>query len=209
MNFLAHLLLTDHTAEALVGSVLPDLLRGHRAEGASAKVRRYMQLHHEIDAFTDRHPTVLASCRLVRPDLARYAGVVVDVFYDHLLACGWAAYAPVPLPAFAAHAYAEMATLAPTLPPPAQAVLARMRVNNWLLRYPEPDGVAEALARLSARSRRDIRLEAAMGDLAAHRVTFTRHFAEFFPQLLRHTAHAHSLAPAAGPAGHTGVPACV
>jgi acyl carrier protein phosphodiesterase len=48
-------------------------------------------LHRAIDTFTDAHPVFRESTK-VTFRYHHYAGVIVDVFYDHFLAKNWNNY---------------------------------------------------------------------------------------------------------------------
>jgi hypothetical protein len=47
-------------------------------------------MHRTIDAFSDRHPAVHRRKRILTSEYGRLSGVIVDVFYDHVLARRWA-----------------------------------------------------------------------------------------------------------------------
>jgi acyl carrier protein phosphodiesterase len=48
-------------------------------------------LHRAIDTFTDAHP-VFDKVLKLHSRYHHYAGVIVDVFYDHFLAKNWTTY---------------------------------------------------------------------------------------------------------------------
>ena len=48
-------------------------------------------LHREIDHFTDTHPIFRETVDLIRP-LGRYSGIMVDMYYDYLLASDFERY---------------------------------------------------------------------------------------------------------------------
>lgn len=183
MNYLAHLYLTDGSPEAFLGSILPDILRGATNTGFPEKVQRYMRLHVAVDRYCAGHPAFRRSQARVQPGLARYSGVLVDVFYDHVLARDWDRYAVLPLPDFATQVYRAPAQLDLELPSHVRAVLRRMATADWLPGYADPDGVHEALRRLARRSRRGARLDLAIADLETHVDALREDFAAFLPDL--------------------------
>lgn len=72
-----------------MGSLLPDLLRPctRRVIDALPPVVRDAALQHRaVDAFTDAHPRFQRSRQRLLPEHGRFAPVLIDVFYDHLLA---------------------------------------------------------------------------------------------------------------------------
>ena len=62
-------------------------------------------IHRRVDRYTDQHPQVVAARRLFAPGRQRYAGIALDVYYDHCLARDWARYCDTPLDAFTASFY--------------------------------------------------------------------------------------------------------
>src|SRR4051812_6866505 len=100
----------------MLGGVLADLLKPAEIAALPADVRDGVRLHRLIDGFTDRHPVVQRSIRRVSAGLGWFSRIVVDVYYDPLLARAWADYATEPLRDFADRCYALFHAAAPGLP---------------------------------------------------------------------------------------------
>jgi len=109
VNFLAHLWLTDRARLPLAGAILGDVLRGPLPASMPAPLARSVQLHRHVDAHTDRHPRVVAARTGFPQGARRYAGILLDLLFDHVLARDWATHAAQPLPQFADHAAREIA----------------------------------------------------------------------------------------------------
>src|SRR4051794_7971427 len=105
MNWLAHLLLSDPAPAFRIGNLLPDLMPGPALAQMPAEYQGGIAQHRRIDAFTDSHPIFRRSILRVEPPQRRYAGILVDIFYDHFLSVGWAAHSRVPLREFLAEVY--------------------------------------------------------------------------------------------------------
>src|SRR4029453_4779348 len=105
LNWLAHVFLSDSNVEFRLGNLLADIVRGEELQRMSAAFLRGVHKHKQIDAFTDSHPLVKRSRSRVSPQFRRFSGVLVDVFYDHLLATHWQRYSPIVLDAFTAKFY--------------------------------------------------------------------------------------------------------
>ncbi len=56
MNYLVHLFFSDHSEEALLGSLLGDFVKGNPAGRFSAGVSDAILLHRKVDSFSDAHP---------------------------------------------------------------------------------------------------------------------------------------------------------
>lgn len=157
MNFLAHLVLSGpHDDDLLLGNFAAEAVRGRAAlEAYPPAVQRGIRLHRLIDSFTDAHPVVRRStARLREAGLGKWAGVVADVGYDHLLARGFARYhydPAEPLPAFARRMYALLHQRRQELPERLRHMLPHMREGDWLSGYAHPEGLKNALQGLSRR----------------------------------------------------------
>lgn len=192
MNWLAHVFLSEPNIEFRLGNLLSDIVRGEARAAVSAEFLRGAQRHHAIDAFTDSHPVVRRSRARIERVPRRFSGVLVDIFYDHLLSRAWGHYAAVPLNAFAGAFYADARASSIVLPRAAQLALDRIVRYDLLSSYVEIEGVTQALRgvsmRLARRWQRDFALEAGVADLVIHHDEFAADFAQFFPELRAHVA---------------------
>jgi acyl carrier protein phosphodiesterase len=187
LNWLAHVFLSEPDVEFRLGNLLADIVRGEELRHMSANFQRGVQKHKQIDAFTDAHPLVKRSKARVGAGYRRFSGVLVDVFYDHLLATNWDKYSPIVLDAFTAKFYADIEARHIELPSSARVTLDRIIRHDLLGSYRRIEGVERSLRRLSAylsaRWEREFTLEKGTADLIAHRAGFEADFAEFFPEL--------------------------
>lgn len=196
MNYLAHLLLAGDAEHAIVGGLMGDFVRGSVPAELPAAVRDAIAVHRRIDAFTDRHPIVAISKRRLRSTVGPYAGIVVDVFYDHVLASDWQRYSHVPLRAFAQRVYAALHRHHALLPERLRVVAPRLAEHDVLTSYGTIAGIRRALQRISQRARRPITLDAAVPLLERDRALFAEEFHRFFPEL---TDFCAQLAPLTSP----------
>jgi acyl carrier protein phosphodiesterase len=190
MNWLAHLFLSEPDPAFRIGNLLPDFVRVHTLTGLPLQFQRGIQCHLKIDRFTDSHPIVRGSLQRFCPPYRRYAGILVDVFYDHFLARDWASHSSTPLPAFASAVYESFDVFGSELPPEAHQRLLQMRADNWLCAYGDAAGISNALQRISSRLRKPVDLAGAVSILEDRYEAFDSDFAAFFPQLREHIATA-------------------
>ena len=101
MNFLAHLCLANGDSGLMLGGLLADFVRGRRALRAFPEpVRQGIVLHRFIDQRTD-HSAVVKNLRTRFPrEFRRYAGIIIDLAFDHELAVNWWRYMPGSLERF-------------------------------------------------------------------------------------------------------------
>lgn len=186
MNYLAHVLVSHHTPEAIVGAMLGDFVKGRAVSGWSEDVRAAILLHRAIDRYTDRHPLTRASRALMSAERRRFAGILVDVFYDHFLARHWSRFHASSLPAFTQTVYAALWPWRAQFPPRLQRILPRMIRDDWLASYAQSAAVDAALNGLARRFRyRERANPLATGALELERnyVALETNFLAFVPQL--------------------------
>ena len=153
MNFLAHALLAADTPALIVGGVVGDWIKGTLPGTLPDDLAQGVALHRAIDHFAESHPAFNRSRSRVSPQRRRYAGVLVDVFYDHLLARDWADIHPQPLQAYCQTVYGLIRDRLDDLPDSAHPALTLMAQQDWLTSYAHIEGIADVLARMSRRAR--------------------------------------------------------
>lgn len=153
MNFLAHLWLADTLGARPAGALLGDQVRGRLDRAWPADLRASIQLHRRIDAVTDRHPLVRQICGQFVQGKRRYAGILLDVLWDHALALHWSDYSGESLQAFCHRISAEVAGDSEAYQLAGQAVPPAARLAALLLGYQRPESIDRALAQVASRLR--------------------------------------------------------
>ncbi|GAB6194790.1 acyl carrier protein phosphodiesterase [Lysobacter xanthus] len=191
MNWLAHLHLAGPGAAAMVGALLGDFALGSSGLDRFGIVERAEILRHRrIDRFTDTHPDVAALRGSFGDGRRRFAGIAIDVYFDHCLARDWARWSDEPLDTFTARAYAALAARLDTLPPRLQSLAPRMAADDWLGGYRERANVDVAVRRIATRlSRHGERLAACLDDLRTLEPAARDTFDAFYPELVAFVAH--------------------
>lgn len=184
MNFLAHLFLTRSDAALLTGNFLGDFLSNRELLRYPERIRQGVRLHRQIDSFTDTHPLVLKGARRLYPYHHKYAPVVIDVFYDYLLAHNWSAYAEEPLPAFTQRVYGVLERYQSLMPAYLQRRLSLMIADNWLQQYGALDGLAFTFSRMQRRVSKPAHLENAVDSLLRDFGLLNEEFNGFFPEVI-------------------------
>lgn len=185
MNWLAHMHLARHSDAAMLGALLGDFAFGRQGlDRFGAVEHAEILLHRRIDRFTDSHP-LLASLRSRFPEgRRRYAGIALDMHFDHLLARDWARWGDGELDDFTARAYKILRMRFDTLPPRLQAIVPSMVADDWLGGYRRRDSVDRAITRIATRlSRNGERLLACLDDLRREEAAIEAGFERFFPEL--------------------------
>lgn len=193
MNFLAHLHLADGDPGDMTGGVAADFVRNPDLGALPPDVVRGVMLHRAIDGFTDRNPITLRSISRVAKEFGWFGGIVIDIYYDHILARDWAAYSAEPLSAFAARSYAVLEAQHGTLPEDARDFIRKFIDSDRLNLYATRDGIADTLARVSRVIAKRIPSRAmwlpdAMPLLVARDAELAADFHAFYPELMAFAA---------------------
>ncbi|WP_374509844.1 ACP phosphodiesterase [Niveibacterium sp.] len=186
MNYLAHAWLAGDSVADRIGGLAGDFVKGPLPGALPPDLAAGVALHRAIDVWAEAHPAFRASRARVSAERRRYAGILVDLFYDHFLARHWAHLHPQPLPHFTARLYDEALGRAAELPPDFALVLSRMRDQDWLASYREPANVGVALDGMSRRrARQPNPLAGAIVELHAAYDEFEADSLAFLPDALQ------------------------
>jgi acyl carrier protein phosphodiesterase len=193
VNFLAHLHLSDGTPASMLGGVVADLLKQPQVAALPAEVQEGVRLHRLIDAYTDSHPVVRGSVSRIAAQWTWFSGIIIDVYYDHVLARDWTRYSTEPLEVFADRCYDALEGDLPLIPDEAARFISGFIEDNRLVKYATVEGITDTLARLSNRIARRmpknaVRLEGAMPELLAKDDRLAADFHAFYPELVGHAA---------------------
>jgi len=183
MNFLAHLFLSPPGDEALLGSLMGDFVKGP-LDAKLPAYRHGLILHRKIDSFTDAHAMVRRSRNRISSARRRYAGIMVDMFYDHFLANNWAGYCREPLESFTARVYALLERNSEVLPERLRRIAPQMARQDWLSSYREVESIHIALNRTGDRLKRGNALLGAAHELTANYDGLRDDFRAFFPDVI-------------------------
>ena len=182
MNYLAHLHLGGRAPEQLLGSLYGDFVKGQLEGRFTPELESAIRLHRQIDSFTDSHPVVLRALGRFPAGSRRFAGIILDVFFDHCLARQWEHYSTEPLDDFTAHVYRVLAGTS-DLPGRLATVMPYMITDDWLGSYRDFEVLAQVFRGISRRLSKPEALAGAMEDLAAQYEPLTEDFQVFYPIL--------------------------
>ena len=191
MNFLAHLYLGRSAPALMVGNYAADFLKHWHMASLPDDVMRGVQLHRAIDSYTDQHEAVKACVHRLRDTQRKYAPVVSDILFDHLLCRHWARYSPEQaLRPFADYCYEVLTVAAPTLPEHVQRRLSSMVRHDWLMGYCSLDGLQYVLRRMDERTKYPSSMALLIERLRrpSELAFFEEHFVIFFDDLVAFVA---------------------
>jgi acyl carrier protein phosphodiesterase len=186
MNFLAHLYLSGDNHDMIIGNFIADHVKGSKFNSYSPGIQAGIKLHRSIDHFTDNHPVVKESVERIRPDFRKYAGVVVDMYFDHFLSAGWHDWSVEPLSGFASRMFAILTASNGILPPRTKQMLPYMMNYDWLSGYGKFEGLDRAFKGMARRTPFYSNMESASEKLREDYSFYRDSFLVFFPELIRH-----------------------
>lgn len=183
MNWLAHLHLSEDDVEVRLGNVIADFIKGEKRQALNPRIRRGVACHMFIDSYTDAHPVFLRSRQRISLANRKFAGIVVDVFYDHFLSIRWPDFSAQPKRAFIDGIYADFDRYTEMALPDARRFVLRMAEDDWLGEYETLTGIERTLARISGRLNRPGLLVPLAAELSANYTGLADDFTEFYPAL--------------------------
>ena len=185
MNYLAHLLLASHSEEAMLGALLGDFVKAGAINAFEPAIAREIIIHRRIDSFTDGHAVNRRARLHFSAKERRFAGILLDVFYDHVLSLKWDSYCSTPLVDFVQQFYVLLRRHEPILPDNLLSILPYFVERNWLCRYHNLSGVALAIQGISQHlSKNGEHLAGGVSVLARDYTHFCQCFEAFFPELV-------------------------
>jgi acyl carrier protein phosphodiesterase len=167
----------------ILGNFIADHVKGKEILNYSDTVKQGITMHRAIDTFTDQHPVVKQSIGRLRADFHKYAGVVVDMYYDHYLSAHWDDYSPVDIHTFTKTRYDILNSFQAILPERSARLLFYMEKQNWLVSYKDLDGMQQAFNGMSRRTTFVSNMEFAVSNLKSGYIEFGNEFRSFFPEL--------------------------
>lgn len=191
MNFLAHALLAGDHPALVVGGVVGDWIKGPLPGALPDDLSKGVALHRAIDSFAETHPAFRASRNRISLIRRRYSGVLVDIFYDHVLARDWQEHHPMPLAAYCQEVYRLVDDRMPHLPEASHPALRLMASEDWLSSYQDMEGIADVLARMSRRARQPNPLAGGEQELLADIDGFGQDFADWLRDARDFVQHWH------------------
>src|SRR5690606_29383138 len=183
MNHLAHAFLAPDSPEARVGSILGDFTRGVDFATLPGPILQGVRHHLAVDVFTDQHPEVLASKQLFSKERRRFAGVALDILYDHYLLRHWRRFAQCRRDAFVQQIYCELGAREHLMPPAMVTVTRRLVEYDWFGAYEDFENIGYALDRVADRIRFPNRFSGIIDEIRDNDRQLEANFLAFFPEL--------------------------
>ena len=183
MNVLAHALLAGHDEWLRLGGLMGDFVRGTPDPALPAGVRDGIRLHRAIDTFTDSHPDVRACRELFESPYRRYAGIFLDIWFDHYLARDFLRWAGEDLGVWSDALRAMLHRHDGLLPEELRRFLSYMDRQDLPAGYADLAVVERAFQGVSQRLSRANPIATVLPLLVANDIALNERFEVFFPEL--------------------------
>lgn len=151
MNYLAHAYLSFGDPEVLTGNMISDYVKGKKKFEYDTRILAGINLHREIDKFTDDHPLSKTVANIFKPAYGLYSSAFVDVVYDHFLALELAAL-PQSFEDYTKSVYDTLEKFRHVFPTVFNNIFPYMKQHNWLLNYQYSWGIEKSLEGLVHRA---------------------------------------------------------
>ena len=184
MNYLAHLYLARPTADSCFGNLLGDFRRGVDLDHYSEAVQAGVANHILVDKFTESHSAVRQARGVVSARRRRFAGIMLDVLFDHFLIKHWSLYSDESFTVFSQRTYECLAQRVGVMPERMQVMVRSMLTHRWLDTYRHLQGIEKALERTASRIRFQHSFHGSIDEVKENYAVFEETFLTFFPQLL-------------------------
>jgi acyl carrier protein phosphodiesterase len=187
MNFLAHIYLSGDSDLIKIGNFMADGIRGKHFENYPLEIQKGIMLHREIDTYTDAHPIFRQSTKKLHERYHHYAGVIIDVFYDHFLSKNWSKYSDEKLEDFVERFYQSLHDNYEILSERTKGLMPIMMKENWLVTYQTVEGIEYILTRMDNRTKNESKMRFANEELLEFYFEFEQEFSTFFEDLRIHS----------------------
>ena len=186
MNYLAHVYLSCHDDDLLIGNFIADFLTTKEVQLQPPAIKRGIDLHKSIDSFTDQHPEVKACIVILRPTQGKYSPVIADILFDYFLTRNWHTYSDIELELFSSTVYKILEENCDTFPSKLRTMLPHMIEDDFLLSCKNETRLIKTFERLKKRVKFDNHFDTIISDLKKHHDELNLHFLAFFPDLIKH-----------------------
>ena len=162
---------------------MADGIRGKQFETYPLEFQKGIILHRFIDTYTDAHPVFRKSTKRLHERYHHYAGVIIDVFYDHFLAKNWNNYSDESLADFTDRFYQSLRDNHDFLSERTKGMMPYMIEFNWLVSYQTVEGISRILTQMDSRTKNESKMRFSPNELIEYYSEFEQEFTTFFEDI--------------------------
>lgn len=151
MNFLAHVQLSHGIDQVITGNLVADGYKGKKYQVLPMGIQHGIILHRRIDELTDTFEPVRAMKRKLVPYFGRYAGVALDVYFDHILSVNWEKFYELDLETTVENSHQALRANFEHVSPESRLFLDRLIAYRWLISYRQKQDLERIFHQMSHR----------------------------------------------------------
>nr|WP_226992250.1 ACP phosphodiesterase [Aliiglaciecola lipolytica] len=169
-----------------MGNFLGDFVKGSHLQHLPADIRHGVRLHRKIDAFTDSH-AIVKSIRATFPsELRRMSGVLIDIYFDHLLSVHWQLYTQQSKQAVLDNFYRQLRMETVQIDGRFEQVRGGLLKHRWLTTYETRKNCLNAFLQIEKRlNMRIIFAEKGYHFVNHNHQVIEQGFLAFYPELIK------------------------
>lgn len=188
MNYLAHIHQAHITNTSLLGNFLGDFVKGSDLSHLPDEIVRGIRLHRKIDTFTDNHSVIVELRQTFPKALRRMSGVVVDIYFDHLLCKHWRVFTQYKLEYLLHQFYEQLQAHELNIDGRYPLVKAGLLEYKWLQDYEKIGSCYRAFYQIEKRLRHRVKF-AALAEIyiANNKLILEQAFLSFYPNLTEYS----------------------
>ena len=169
----------------MLGNFFGDFVKGSELSHLDDEHQIGVRLHRKIDSYTDSHSDIKALRTLFPRSIRRMSGVVIDIYFDHLLCAHWDRYTGLPLDELLQHFYAEVEAYPYGMSERYQQVKRGLLDYRWLSDYQDIQSCERSFKHIEKRlGGRILFAEQAMHIVQHSNRELNASFLRFYPQLV-------------------------
>jgi len=162
-----------------------DFCRGVDLQSLPHSIKLGIENHRFVDHFTDQHEEVRRLKRLMSPQRSRFAGIMIDMVFDHFLIMHWTRFSSLPFQQCCGHYYVDLKKGRHLMPARMLRVTSRVIEHDWFASYAELEGIGFALDRIAERIRFKHEFAGSVSELRMRKREIEEGFLRFFPELIQ------------------------
>jgi acyl carrier protein phosphodiesterase len=187
LNYIAHIHIGYHTQTSLLGNFLGDFVKGSQLQHLPFEIELGIRLHRSIDVFTDSHPSIIELRQYFPRDIRRMAGVIIDIYFDHLLMQTWNDYSSTDFDKVFTQFYQQLEQFSLPNNVHFNKQAERLKTQQWLKQYIHIETCYHAFLSIESRLKnRVIFAENAQAFIIKHSKLLESSFQQFYPECLDH-----------------------
>jgi len=183
MNYLAHIFLSGSNKKMQLGGFFADAVKGNSYKDYPQVIADGILLHRAIDVYTDTHPVIRETVRSLRPFFGRYSGILLDIYFDYLLASRFSEFSNISLKSYSRGFYFTMVLNYRYLPNRFKRFVWHFILTNRLSKYATLDGIKNSLEIMVRVGRIDLSVPTAIEYLHEHEEELFAIFQPFFNEI--------------------------